>query len=393
MELLSLINLANAFNCNLIVLNADQTEYYFNEDIKINASWELYYNTLNEIAYTQIHITDKFDQIIWNSSKYNQVGAYEKNWIVNTHELNLDSNNCSYVLYINFFVFYFQIDTTNTMCTYLETLEIEIIKRNISCELTGFKDRIILGENLSFIAKFYDNTVEDNQNLINFTVHFNIKYDDLILFQSNYTTNSSGAICINLLSLSNLKLGMNLLIFSIKNNMVYNDTKFVYEILTEKNDLIIDIITFNNNLKDNEDLEMKLYCYYYINHSVKPLVDYILLIKIFNNMTLTFVNEYKTDEYGFLTVLISQDSFKYNQTDQDFNLSIFFNGTAFLDNRTIILSFNLNNEIYSKVQNTLQIRLLSFTTILIISLILISYVIINKKSKSEKLLTELIIRY
>lgn len=391
MELLSLINLGNAFNCNLISLNTNQTEYYFNEDIKINASWELYYNTLNEIAYIQIHIIDDFDNIIWNSSKYNQVGTYEKNWTVNIKELNLDFKNSSYLLYIKFFVYYFQIDTTNTMCTYLETLEIKIIKRDISCELIGYKDKIILGENLSIIAKFYDNTTEYIQNLINHTVEFLITFDDLILFQSNFTTNTSGAICINLVSLIHLRLGVNNLIFSIRNSMLYNDTKFVYEIVTEKNNLIIEIITFNNYLKNDEDLEIRLYCYYYINQSVKPLINYMFLVKIFDNLTLTFVNEYKTDEYGFLTFLISQDLFNYNQTGQDFNLTIFFNGSKFLDNRTIILSFNLNQ--FSKIQNTLQISLLSFTAILIISLILISYVIINKKSKSEKILTELIIRY
>ena len=392
-ELLNIINLANGFNCNLVNLDANKNKYYFNEDIKINASWELYYNTLNEIAYTQIHILDTFDQIIWNSSKCNQVGNFEKNWTVNVKELNLDFINYSYIVYIKFFVFYFQIDTTNTMCIYLETLEIKIMKRNISCEVIGYKDRLILGENLSIIAKFSDNTTENIQNLINQTIQFIITFDDLILFQRDYKTNASGAICINLSSLTHLKLGLNFLIFSIKNSILYNDTKFVYKIFTEKNDLIIDIITFNNNLNDNEDLEIKLYCYYYINQSIKPLVNYILLIKIFKNLTLTFINEYKTDKYGILTVFISQDSFNYNQKSQDFNLNIIFNGTDFLDNKTIVLSFKLNHDIYSKIQNTFQIRIISFTAILFISLILISYVIINKKSKSEKLLTELIIRY
>ena len=130
MQLFSVINLVGAFNCNLITLDTNQTEYYINEDIEINASWDLNYNIYNETAFIQIHILDIFDQIIWNSSKYNQIGTYVKNWTVNTENFNLNFENSSYILYIKFFVYYFQIDTTNTMSTYLESIEIKIMKRN-----------------------------------------------------------------------------------------------------------------------------------------------------------------------------------------------------------------------------------------------------------------------
>jgi len=391
-ELLSVINLVNAFNYNLITLDTNQTKYYINEDIKINASWELNYNINNEIAYIQIHILDIFDQIIWNSSKYNQIGTFVKNWTVDIENFNLNFKNSSYILYIKFFVFYFQIDTTNTMCTYLDSIEIRIMKRNISCELTGYKDYLKLGENLPIIAKFYDETSEINQTLNNQTIQFMISFSDLIIHQHNYTTNMSGAISIHLSSLTHLNLGQNFLIFSITNNKLYNDSKFIYEIFTEKNDLIIDIIAFNNILEESEDLEIKLYCYYDINQSAKPLVDYNFLIKIFVNNTLTFMNENKTNEFGFLTIIIPQNSFNSNPASQEFIISIIFNGTFFLDNKTLTLSLKIKN-IYTETMNSFQMKFLSFVSVLFVVLILLSYVIINKKSKNGKLLTELIIRY
>jgi len=383
----------NAFSCNLIFLETNQTEYLINEDIKINASWELYYNPVNEIAYTQIHILNSSDHMIWNSSRNNQIGTYEQNWTVNIEEFNLDFRNNSYILYVKFFMFYFHIDTTNTMYTYLETIEIRVMRRNISCELIGYENHITFGENLLFTAKFYDETSEIIQNLSYQTVLFLISFDDTIIHRCNYTTNESGVISIHLSALTHLKLGKNFLIFSITNNSLYNDSEFIYEIIVEKNDLIIEILTFNNDLNKGEDLEIKLSCYYYINQSKQWLENYNLLIKIYNNKTLTYINESETNNLGILEVSITQDSFSDHQTTQNFTVNIFFNGTYSLDNKTLILSLNLNQDIIPETQNTFPITIFSFTSVLIVIMVFLSYVIINKKSKSEKLLSELVIRY
>ncbi|MFW9879563.1 MAG: hypothetical protein ACFFG0_41335, partial [Candidatus Thorarchaeota archaeon] len=275
----------NGFNFNLIRLETNQTEYYINEDIIINSSWSLNYNTYNEIAYIQIHILDIFDQIIWNSSKYNQIGTFVKNWTVKTEDLNLNFKNSSYILFIKFFVFFFQIDTGNTICIYIESIEIKVMKRNIACELSGYKDYLIVGENLSIIAKFFDLTTEINYPLYNQTIQFMISFNEIIIHQQNYTTNMSGAIRIQLSSLKHCSLGQNFLIFSVSNNEIYNDSKFIYEICIQKSDLMIDIIKFNNSIEDGEDLDIRLYCYYYINQSIIPLVNYNFIIKIFNNNT------------------------------------------------------------------------------------------------------------
>lgn len=392
-EFLTVINPVNAFNCNLITLETNKTEYYINEDIKINASWELYYNPANEIAYTQIHILDNSDQIIWNSSKNNQIGTLEQSWTVNIEEFILDYRNDSYILFIKFFIFYFQIDTTNTMYTYLETIEIRAIKRNVACELIGYKDHIKLGENVSLIVKFYTESSESVFNLTNETIQFLTSFNNLTIYYSNYTTDTVGTINLHISSLTHLKLGQNFLIFLITNNRVFNDSKFIYEIYVEKNPIFIDVIRFSETLKRNEDLEINLFFYYYFNQSLKPLANYNILLNIVDNKTLVFINEYKTDKFGILAITLSQELFNFNQKSREFIINIYFNGTYFLDNKTLSLNLNLDPEINSEINNSFQINFLSFVSILIIILILFSYMITNKRSKSEKLLTEIIVRY
>ena len=389
-----IINFVSGFNCNLIDFNSNKTVYYIDEKIKVNASWELYYNPINEIAYTQIHILDCLDQVIWNSTKYNHIGSYEQNWTVNFNDIDLDFINDSITLYIKFFLFYFQIDTTNTMFAYLETIEIRILKRNVTNELIGYKDTIKMGEILSFIARFHDDTSEVVQEgLNNLSVQFFVSFDDLIIFQHNYTTNTSGEIPIVLYSLTHLRQGQNLLIFSITNNRVYNDSIFTYEIFAERNDLIIEFITFNDELKNNENLELKLHCFYYINQSFESLSNYTMLIKIFDNKSVYFIKEYTTDQFGFINILIAQEEFIYNDTNHNFNISVFFNGTFILENKTVIKSFKLIRDIYPEITNSFQVRFLSFISILIIVLLVFSYLITNKRSKNGKMLTELIVRY
>jgi hypothetical protein len=392
-DLLGIINLVNAFNCNLITLEADKTEFFIDEDIKINASWELNYNDINEIAYTQIQILDYSDDIIWNSSKHNEIGIFEKNWTVHIEQLNLGLNNHSIILYVKFFIFYFQIDTTNTMYTYLGTIPIKIFKRNTSCQLIGYRDHIKLGEDLSLIAKFYTESSGSSLKLTNQTIQFMISFNNLIIHSTNYTTNSLGEIYVNITSLTHLKPGQNILLFSIKNNKVFNDSKFVYNIYVDKNPIYIDIIGFTDTLKQNENLEIKLFYYFYINLSQEPLANYSILLNIIDNNTCVFTNEYKTDRFGILAINLSQEFFNFNQQNQEFIINISFNGTFLLEKKTFSLNLKLNQKINSEIYDSFQINFLSFFSILIVVLVLFSYLITNKRNKSEKLLTEITIRY
>ncbi|MFX0003049.1 MAG: hypothetical protein ACFFAA_06655 [Promethearchaeota archaeon] len=392
-EVFSVSNSVQGFDYNLFILNTNKPEYYNDELIKINASWELNYDVVNEIAYVQIQIKDKYEQLIWNSSKNYQIGNYEKNWTVDIKDFNLEIINSSYILYVKFFVFFCYKDTGSDLYYYPETIEIRVIKRNISCDLIGYRDEIKMGENLNLVARFYDANSENIQYLINQDIQLMIINNDIIIQQTNYTTNISGEINLNLISPADLKIGQNFLILSITNNNLYNDSRFDYEIYVDKNEPSIEIIKFKNYLEHGEDLDIILRCFYSLNQSEIILANYNLLIRIYDNKSLIFINEYITDKFGFLEVSISQDSFNYTQKNQIYMIKIFLNETDFLYNKTLILNLNLNQNNYLKILNSFQIKIFSFTSVLIIMLIILSYVFINKKGKNEKILTELIIRY
>jgi hypothetical protein len=279
------------------------------------------------------------------------------------------------------------------MFTYLETIEIRILKRNITCELIGYKDTIKIGEILSLTAKFFDNSSESIQSIINQSVQFYIKFNDSIIFQENFTTNISGEITIEINSIKNLNQGLNFLIFSITKSKFYNDSLFTFEIFAEKSDLLLDIISFNEELINNENFEMILYCFYYINQSFESLNNYTLIIRIFDSNFVYFTSEYITDQSGFLHILITQEEFTDNQLNHNFNVSVIFNGNYFLNSKTITKNFKLTQEIKSEITNSFHVKFLSFVSILVVVLIVFSYLIINKRSKTGKLLTELIVRY
>ena len=392
-DFLSLISFVNATGCNLNFLDTNKRVYFIDENVKINASWDLNYNINNEISYVQIQIFDSSDTNIWNSSEHSEIGFSEKNWSIDLQQLNIDFSNYTNILYIKFFSFYFNIDTTTTICDFPETIKIRIIKRNPLCQLIGYRDHIKYGECLYLEARFYEKSSENPIYLINHTIEFMISFNNLTRHKFTYTTNTSGMINLSLSTLTDLTLGPNFLIFSIMDNRVYNDTKFIYELYVDKNHLIIEIISYNDFLKEHEDLAIKLSYYYYLNQSLKPLANCFILLKIFGNKTLTYINEYKTDKFGILTISIPQELFNFEQEGQEFNINIIFNGTYFLENKTLSLSIKINKEIFYNTKNTLQLSVLSFMSILIIILIVLSYIISEKKNRSGKLLADLIIRY
>ena len=118
-----------------------------------------------------------------------------------------------------------------------------------------------------------------------------------------------------------------------------------------------------------------------------------MVLKIYDYKTLIYINEYNTDKFGVLIIKIPQESFNFNLEVQEYNINIIFNGTNFLNNKTLTLGLKINRETYSDKKNSLQMSILSFMSILIIILIVLSYIISDKKNKSKKLLTDLIIRY
>jgi len=386
------INFGHCFYCNLYYFNSNKQKYYINENIQINASWGLDYNQYNEISYIQIQIFDCFNNIVWNSSEYDEIGYFKRSWNIKIINLNVSFINGSNTFFIKFFSYYYQISTMDMAITYLETIEIEIMKRTLMCELIRFKNHVKIGDNLSIIARFYDKFLEDNSLLINQSILFNIISNESLIFQSNYITNDSGIIIFDLFPDEHLELGKNILVFIVKNNIIYNDSVFFYEILLEKNLVYVEIIGFKEDLGKKEDLNIKLRFYYFLNNSLITLNNHCIRVMIFNNKTLTYVKNYFTDQFGFLNLSISQKAFIFNEDCELVVIDFFFNGTLLLENKSLTLTIKLSSSM--KQNSPFQHDFLLIFIYISIILVMFSAILFNYiKKRKEKLLADIKVKY
>jgi len=381
------------YYCKLDSLELNKQKYFIDETIKINASWELNYNIYNEIAYIQIQIYNSQDKIIWNSSKYDEIGNFNKDWELKIEFLNITDNNYSHIFYIKFYSYYFHIDTMYLQENFLETREIIIFKRNLFFQIFGFKNRIEYGKNLNFSIKFYDPFLENTPYLINQIVIFNIISNFSLLYESNYSLNELNTINISVSTVTHLTIGYNILSFQISNNRIYNDSKFLFDLIIEKNSVFIDVINFNNNLQINDVLDMDLFFYYYFNSTLTPLNNHSIILKIFNNESTMFLQTYNTDKDGFLKIEISLYFLPIKESSDLFIINIFFNGTNLLQNKTLSLILKINLSSNQKIKSHFHINV--FLLILIIGFFSISplFLLIKIKLKKEKLLNEITFRY
>jgi len=213
--------------------DTDASTYFVDGKIIINATYDMFYDPFIEEMYFQVQIYNSTNDLIWNSLIYNMSDNYIETWIVNISELYL-SNEYSNILYVRFFVHWYQKSSFEFFDSFLREKQVQIIKKEVSCQLIGFKDRLKIGNNLTFKARFFDNILGNSMNLINQSVQFKVENNGKLIFNGNYTINSSGMIDIKVCSSTNLKIGQNIMIFEFENNKYYNDSSFYYDVLVEE---------------------------------------------------------------------------------------------------------------------------------------------------------------
>jgi len=244
------------------------------------------------------------------------------------------------------------------------------------CQLIGFKNVLKYGDYNFFTAKFY--STDNNSYLVNETFHFKIISNKKIFYQNNFTTNESGEISFNISTISHLNLGENNVIFNIRNNVIYNNATFSYEILVEKLAIFIEILRFDNNLESDHLITIRLYVYFF-NQSIIPLKNQFLKTIIYNDLTLEYEDEFKTNQSGFVDVEISPNNFRFKENEKKFYIDIVFNGTKYLENKTITLNFKVKNFLSQGVFN------LYFTTnIFLFSVLIILFTSIFMKVNIRK---------
>jgi len=382
---------AKSFSYDVFIFTSDKEIYYNNENININASWELIYDLGHEISYFQVQIFDIFDNILWNSSEHHEIGYSEKNWTINIEYLNISFLNYTNTLFIKLYHFYIdQNGAGGPVDAFRGIVIVNVLKRNVMCQLIGFKNILKYGDYNFFTAKFY--STDNGSYLVNETFHFEIISNKKIFYQNNFTTNESGEISFNISTISHLNLGENNLIFNIRNDVIYNNATFSYEIFVEKLAIFVEILRFDNNLEDDHLITIKLY-FYFFNQSIKPLENQILKTIFYNNLTLEYEDEFKTNQSGFVDIEISTNNFRFKENEKKFYVDIIFNGTKYLENKTITLNFKIQNFLSQGVFNlffTTNIFLFSILIILFTSICM--KVNIRKRTKF-KLLRDLTFRF
>jgi len=382
---------AKSFSFDVFVFTSDKDIYYNNENININASWELIYDPGHEISYFQVQVFDIFDNILWNSSEHHEIGYSEKNWTINIEFLNISFSNYTNTLFIKLYHFYKdQNGAGGSVNAFRGIIIINVLKRNVMCQLIGLKSVLKYGDYNFFTAKFY--STDNNSYLVNETFHFEIISNKKILYQNNFTTNESGEISFNISTISHLNLGENKIIFNIRNNMIYNNATFSYEILVEKLAIFVEILRFDNNLENDHLITIKLY-FYFFNQSIKPLKNQILKTIIYNDLTLEYEDEFKTNQSGYVDIKISPNNFRFKENEKKFYIDIVFNGTKYLENKTITLNFKIQNFLSQGIFNlffTANIFLFSILIILFTSICM--KVNIRKRTKF-KLIRDLTFKF
>jgi len=378
------------FSCNNTLLVTDKNTYINNENVYINGSWELYYNSGFEVSYVQIQVTNIFDKILWNSSNYYVIGISQKNWTINIQFLNLTLTNYSCKIYLKMFNYYKNFNTNEVVATYREIIAINITKREVDCELTNFKSDLIYGESNLFNAQFYSGNT--SFYLENETLQCQIRNNDEVIYQTDFKTDKDGFLSFNISTVKHLGLGRNTISFIIKNNSHYWDTTFSYEVYVKKIPVYVEIINFVNNTEESSLIKIQLF-YYYFNSSKKPLENENLKITVYSSSTLEYEETLKTNQTGFVTINILPSIFNFKESDIVLYVDVVFNGTIYIENRTISLSFQIHNFQFLRNNSSfyfVNICLLSILTSLFTSIGLKVY---KYKKASFKLIRDITFKF
>lgn len=381
----------NGVTCTNTSLITDKDTYYTQEKIKINASWDLYYDPEIETAFMQIQIFDAFDNNICNSPKYYAIGTLTKNWTVNIQLLDLPYSNFANILYIKLYNFYEDSHAGGEEFYLYESLTISIIKRGLSCQLSDFKDVLTLGETNYFTATFFD--TKNNSLIKNETLNLFTLSNGEILFQTNLTTNENGEISFNISSTTHLNPGRNELRFSIKDNLIYNDTTFSYELFVKKIPVFVNITRFHKNLEKSNSIDILLYFYYLYNQSEKPVGNEMIKLVFYSDTTFEHELDLMTNQSGLLSIVVSLNNIIFQTTEKEVYIDITFHGTSQLENLTLSLHLNIENFLFQGISNQFLLTNISLFSILLMLLSLISLKLYNFQRNKFKLIRDLTFKF
>ncbi|MGQ4873759.1 MAG: hypothetical protein ACP6IY_06775 [Promethearchaeia archaeon] len=334
---LSIPQISKAYE--IIYFNTDKQTYYINENIKINSSWTLYYNENTSQAYFQVVILNEQNELLWSSPAYYEQGLIIKNWTVKLDKLNINFNGTQSLLFVN--LLYHYSDLSGTFDTYIRSISINILKLNITCELVGFKDVINYGDSLKFQAIFYD--ILHDSLLYKLNVSLQIFFNQKLIYNANFSLLENCSIKIILNSVKDLRIGINLLKFSIFKNKYYNNQIFYYNLKVNKLKVYMYRKITPKLLNENSILKIYASFYYFLNNNTLPLEEYFIKLKIFEKNNMVYERSYLTDNNGIIEITIKIKNLELSEDIQ--KITIIFNivGNYFLNDSEFIISIRFNH--------------------------------------------------
>lgn len=370
---------------DLISLQSDKDTYYNYENIEISASWTLNYEA-PEDDFVQLHLMNESNDILWKSPMYNNTGYNEDSFVIHIPDLNIKISNDSSQLFIRFWINWLgYVIEGNTYDS--DFLTINIIKANITCELDKFENTIIYGEEIFLNAKFY--ITNNSLPLINTTIRLKIEIEPTVLYQHEYETNQSGIITVNISSLYHLSIGVNNLKFIILSNESYNNSQFTYKLRVEKIPTLGEIINIKSIDKNTGKIEVGCLYYYYFIESLVHLDNSIVSLLLYQGDSLKYSKSLNTSILGIATFTFSLGSINLKKNNTEVKITIIYNGTQYLHSKVISRTIDINEYIYRNTIDSVEFLYLSS---IFSSIIIVGFVVVNKRRGRDKNLADLCIR-
>ena len=260
------------------------------------------------------------------------------------------------------------------------------MKSELSCELIGFKNSIIFGQNLNFTVRFFE--TGNNSVLINQTVLLEVRFNETWIFSRQFRTNNDGEITLNLSSVNELNIGENELNFIINDSLIYDPIQFAYNIKVNRISVKVDIVQCEKDESTGE-LDVKMLYYYYFNGATISLSNRSIYITIFQNSSLKKDFSIRTNLNGSLSTKILYKSLDLDKKNSIFMIRFIFNGTKYLENQTTNVLIKLDD--LDQAENFGSFQIISFSGF-ITSIMILSIFFIKKKQNKEKLIADLYIK-
>jgi len=336
-----LMNVPNAnavLQINILNFDTDKKYYCIDENIKIEASWILNYNPIEEWAYIQMQIFDSFNQLLWCSEQNDSIGVFDKNWTVEILSLNFSFFEYKTNFSIVFYLFHMVGDEIFSSGP-ITMKTIQILKRLLSCSLLDYSEKIYFGESINFQGLFYN--ISNNITVYpdNLLVTLNLYKEDILIYNQEYYC-INGLISVNISTLTFSIIGGLELNISTSTNSIYSSNIFIYNLEVQKLDLNYSIHEFTENLNYKDNIVANISFFTYSDAQILYCEMSNISVKIYSNSILVYENYYNSSEIGNLFVIISSEIFE-SDGEKLIYIDIFNN--SYYNDLSIKLSLNLYN--------------------------------------------------